>query len=150
MDLQLPSLVSSSSSLKPCPTILESATWILFIHYNLSWAKTSDKLYFFRSIFTTAIHVHFALTLSLDHGPSTSIAKTFFTRAVVVGLHWTCSNHLIKWIFLILFLVNAIPKYSKKRSFLVLPYIHLNILISINPFCADVASWLANILHHRL
>ena len=74
---------------------------------------------------------------------STFISKLFLT-GVVAGLHWTCLNHL-KWILLILSLVNAISKCSRNLSFiilsyLVLPYIYLNILIYAIPKCGYVAS----------
>ena len=52
------------------PTILRQATWILFLHFNLSYAKSSDSLHFF------------------------DLYRKTFPQCVIVGLHWTCPNHL--------------------------------------------------------
>ena len=41
------------------------ATWILFFNSYLSWAKSSDKLHFFKSIFTTFIYILFSISLPL-------------------------------------------------------------------------------------
>lgn len=66
---------SSPSSSKPVPTRLE-LTRILFHHPNLSSAKSSNRLLFFKSILATSIHVLFGLLLLLG-GPLTCIEKTF-------------------------------------------------------------------------
>ena len=88
---------SSSSSSKPCQNYVGSATWIMFLHSNLSWVKSSNKLHFFISIVTASIHVLFVLPLPLS-GPSTCKAKLFLT-GVIASLHWghvqTISNSFL-------------------------------------------------------
>ena len=112
-------------------TMLGSPTLILFFNSDISRIKSSNKLHFFKYIFTTSFYVLLGLLL-----PSTSIAKPFLIGAIV-GLHWTCPNYL-KWFFfffLILFPIDVNPKCSRTHSFLilsflVLPHIYLNTFIS--------------------
>ena len=44
---------------------LRSATWILYLHFDLSWAKSLYKLHVFKSIFTISIHILFDLPLPI-------------------------------------------------------------------------------------
>lgn len=55
------------------PTMMGSATWILLLHSDVSWAKSPNKLHFFLFVFTTSIYILFSQLLPL-HGPSTYIA----------------------------------------------------------------------------
>ena len=70
LSLTQASLSSFSSLSSITTTMLGLATWILFIHSNLSWAKSSDRLHFI-SIVTTSINVLFSLHLPLG-GPLTT------------------------------------------------------------------------------
>ena len=74
------------------PTMLGWATIIVFLHSDLSLDKSSDVLRFFRSIFTTSIHVLFGISLFLG-GPSTCIEKLFLNGAIVCLL-LPCLDHL--------------------------------------------------------
>ena len=114
------------------PTMLRSVTCILFLHSDLSCAKSSNKLHFFRSIFNTSIHILLGLPLPLG-GPSTCIAKLLLTSTIIVQC-WTCPSHF-KQVSLFLSPIDATHKCTQKQSFLilsflVLPHIHLNIHIS--------------------
>ena len=69
-------------ALSQLPTMLGSATWILFHHFSLSWAKSLDRLHFLRYIRTNSIRVFFGLPLFLEK-PSTCIEKLFLTGSIV-------------------------------------------------------------------
>ena len=43
--------------------MLELVTWILFLHFDLSWAKSLDRLPFLRYILITSIHMLFGPSL---------------------------------------------------------------------------------------
>ena len=122
---------SSSSSSKHWSNYVR-VIQILILHFDLSWAKSLNKLHFFISILTTPIQVLFGLLLPLGV-PLAFIGNLLLTGAVV-GLRWVCPNHG-KRVSLILSAIDATTKSSQKHSILilsiqVLSHIHLDILIS--------------------
>lgn len=79
---------------------LGSVTWILFLHSNLSSAKSSNRLQFFNSILTITIHVPFGLSVAGLWWTINLHRNSLF--GIVVGLCWTCPTHL-KWISVFIF-----------------------------------------------
>ena len=116
--------------------------WVNYINYVSPFLSILGQilwlLHLFRSIFTTSNLGPLRPTPFLK-APSTCIQKLFYT-SVIGGLRWTCPNHL-KQVPLNLSPIDAPPKCSQVRSFLilsflVLPRIHHNILISTTlSFC---------------
>ena len=87
---------------------LGSATWILFLHSNLSWAKSSERFHFFKSIVTTS-----STSSSTTPSPwwATNLhRKSFFFTDVNASLCCACPNY-IKQVYLILTLF-----YQKKKK----------------------------------
>lgn len=119
--MNMPKL-SSSSKAYPNSIYIGVRCINFFFHFDLSWSKSSDRLYFFRSIFTTSIPLIFGKPLPLGR-PLTYIEKTFFT-SVVVSLYWTFPNHL-KLVFSYILtnwhypqrLVKALISYSILANF---------------------------------
>lgn len=89
------SLGSSPSLSKSCGSTIR----IMFLHSNIFWAKSSNKLYFFIYIFTTSIHILFGLLFLLG-GLYQPLWPNFNFLVPFTGLCCTCPNHL-KWTYLI-------------------------------------------------
>ena len=95
---------------RPVPTMLGSYTWIPFLHSNLFWAKSLDRLHFFKFILTTPIHVFFGLLFF--HGePSTCIENSSSKVPLLdhIGLVQTFSSKS-----LLISPLDATPKSSQK------------------------------------
>lgn len=79
------------------PPMLELATLIWFHHWSLAWTKSSERLYFFRFIPTTYIHVLFNLCwtvrnhLVLNWMLSFKWARFYLNMQwpALQGVHWT-------------------------------------------------------------
>ena len=102
------------------PTMLGSPTWILFLQFNLLWAKSLDRS-LLQSMLTISIHVLFGLPLCLE-GPSTCIEKLFLLSALA-ALHWTCptiSNASLLTFKYSYWCYTTTPKCFRMRSFLIL------------------------------
>ena len=67
------------------PTTFGSATWVLFLHSNLCWVKSTYKLHFFVSMFISSIYVFFGLFLHF--------LSLQFIPHVVTNLSW--NNFLV-------------------------------------------------------
>ena len=117
-----------------------SATWIMFLHSKLAWAKSLDSLYFFRSIVTIYILFRLSIVLlgeQLIFSSSTSlliyvrlvqtISNSFhlYHHPLMLFLDYLESTHISTF--------DAIPRLSRKHSFL----IH----ISISTFSLCYTAW---------
>ncbi len=110
-------------------------TCILFRQSILSEVILSVIFLIKMSFFTTSINVIFYLPLP-SFVPSTWI-NSFFLIGTLISLLWTWSNHLKRLSF-IFSSIEATPIFKQISSFrilsfLVVPLIHLNILISTTP-----------------
>ena len=114
------------------PTMLGSATRIMFLHSDLSWAKSSDKLHFFIS---TLYYFHPCPLWPIPslwwvinlHSQTFPYRRRYRHTLDMLKPSQTSFSNFISYV--------ATPKCSRKRSFLILsflflPHIYLNILIS--------------------
>ena len=71
------------------PSMLRSATWIMFLHTDLFWANASDRLQFFRFIISTSIQVLFGLIYHLLFLPSSWGCFIYYRYGDFLCKSWT-------------------------------------------------------------
>lgn len=96
----------------PSPSMLGFTIWSLFLHLDLSWAKSSNRLQFFKSIDTLFVHTLFSLSLFLGGA----------IVVVIASLYWICPKSKPSQMILSYFITYLCEPALKSTHVLLYPF----------------------------